>query len=245
MTTTITREERERVAKLLGLEEDAWAWLIDGGRLVGQRSSPRRATEAEQDRGDFDRVCQMLLRVADIDRVAQALRDAAPQWREVTETEPALHTRVVVAWAGEAATAAPEVAFRTPLGGFMDSAGTVYHTPTHWMPLPAPPEAKPAPAPAPQAVAQPGASGAAGARKTEQEWWADLREAARWAAEISANAEGDASDEMIADLVLDEFVRLAKGSGTLVPRAHAARIEALERTVAELALAVERLTEKG
>lgn len=154
MTTTITREERERVAKLLGYEGDP---DIIGGSTFQ---------------------VDVVLDPEDIDRVAQALRDAAPQWREVTETEPAIGDEVMLAPHGGHAL----VARRKPLGWHV--AGLLVEATCkgmHWMPLPAPPGEKPAPAPAPQPIAQPGAS-------------------------------------------------------------EAARIDALERTVTELALAVERLS---
>lgn len=102
--TTITREERERVFELLDLLDEEQADLL---------RSRERGQPVE---------CALLL--ADIDRVAQALRDAevkaqrgdlnaafaagvaqgyadaerdaAPQWREVTETEPAQGEHVLL-----------------------------------------------------------------------------------------------------------------------------------------------------
>lgn len=210
MTTTITREERERVAKLLGFGPFGQDLrdLVDGVGLPGG-----------------------VLKPEDLDRVAQALRDAEGEASEVVagvmdflRGNPWKDPGPLVAGLEGAITAAKnlaesagclrgmrdaapqwrevtetepakdidvlireedghcEVGWVSRKGLWMTVGGRpVKPAPTHWMPLPAPPEVKPAPAPAPQAVAQPGAS-------------------------------------------------------------EAARIEALERTVAELALAVERLS---
>ena len=121
--TTITREERERVVRMLRFS------LCDGvaaNLLAGRTASA-------------------LLDDEDIDRVAQALRDAAPQWREVTTTEPALGERVLLGYPTGCVVAA-----RDDLNGqrvwMLNGTRLVdVSRAWPWMPLPAPPAVVAAP----------------------------------------------------------------------------------------------------